>query len=85
MVTCGLIDQWTDQWMDQWTDIPTDGWTNGWTMFLFYTDAINASENDDFPKDFAILQSITDQWTNGPTDQQTNGWTYPFTKMQKSI
>ena len=47
-------DKWVDGWIDQWTDRPTDRWTNGWKMFLSYTDAIDASEKDDFPTDFSI-------------------------------
>ena len=44
-----------------------------------YTDAIDASENDDFRTDFAIDLAIitkalpTDRRTNGPTDRRTNG------------
>ena len=40
--------------MDQWMDRPMDGWINE-TMFFSYTDAMDASENDDFPKYFAIF------------------------------
>ena len=39
-------------------------------MSLFYTDAIDASKNDDFPRDLAIL---TESIMDGPTDQLTNG------------
>ena len=53
---------------------PTDRWTNGWKMFLSHTDAIDASEKDDFPTDFSILNTVTDQWTDGPT--------YPLIEMQ---
>ena len=52
---------------DEWMDGPMDGWTNGWTMFLSHTDVIDASENDDFPTDFAIFTKA--QWTNPQTDQ----------------
>jgi len=48
----------------------TYAWTNGWTMFLFYTDAIDASENDDFHTDFAL--SIKALRTNRPTDRRTD-------------
>ena len=41
--------------MDKCTDRLIDGWTNGWAMFLFYTDAMGASNNDNFSTDFAIF------------------------------
>ena len=46
----------TNGWMDGYTNDhrPTDRWTNGWKMFLSHTDAIDASEKDDFPTDFSI-------------------------------
>ena len=68
-----------DGLIDDWMYRPTDGWTNGWTMFHSDTDAIDASENDDFATDFAIFTKAlrTNRWTNrqtnGPTDRQTNG------------
>ena len=66
----------TDGWMDKWME----GWTNGWTMFLSYTDAIEASETDDLPTDFAFFTKAlpTDRRTNGPTDR----WTYPHLEMR---
>ena len=51
-----------DGCMDGQMDRPTDGWTNGWTLFLSHTDAIDASENNDFPTDL----------NNEPTNQQTD-------------
>ena len=55
-------------------DRPMDGWinerTSEWTMFFSYTDAMDASENDDFPTDFAIFTKALG--TNGPTDQWTD-------------
>ena len=60
--------------MDQWMDRPMDGWinerTSEWTMFFSYTDAMDASENDDFPTDFAIFTKALG--TNGPKDQWTD-------------
>ena len=51
-------------------DRPMDGWinerTSEWTMFFSYTDAMDASENDDFPTDFAIFTQALG--TSGPTD-----------------
>ena len=46
-------------------------------MFSFCTDAIEASENDDFPTDFAIFTKTLR--INGPTDQQTDGPTDGYT------
>ena len=54
-------------------DGPMDGWTNGWTMFLSYTDAIDASKNDDFLTDFAIITKALR--TNQRMDRQTDGHT----------
>ena len=47
-----------------------DSWVNGRTKVLFCTDVIDASENDDFPTDFAFFTKALpmDQQTNGPTD-----------------
>ena len=60
--------------MAQWTDRTIDGWINGWksewTMFLSYTDAMDASKNDGFLSDFAIFTKALG--TDGPTDQQTD-------------
>ena len=58
------------------TDIPIDGWTNGWTLLIFYTEAIDASGNADFPTDLAIYKSITNKPANGPTDQRTDIHSY---------
>ena len=69
-----------DGQMDQWTSGWTYEWTNGWTMFLSYTDAIDASENDDFPTDSAFFTKALP--TNGPMDQRTNKRTYPLTEMR---
>ena len=44
------------------------GWTNGQIMFLSYTDAIDASESDDFPTDLTILKKHY-----RPKDQSTDG------------
>ena len=80
----GPMDRQTNRWMDQWTDRPIEGWTNGWanglTLFLFCRDAIDASENDDGPTDFAFLTKTlpTDQPTDGPTDERT----YPIIEMR---
>ena len=88
MVTDGRTDQLMDRLMD--------GWTNEWTNKPFYTDAMDASENDDFPTDFAIFTKSlrtnrpTDQGTNGTMDKQTNrsidqrfdGQTYPIKEMR---
>ena len=41
--------------MKQWTERQTEGGTNGWTMFLSYTDALDAFENDSFPTDYAFF------------------------------
>ena len=63
-----------------------DGWTNGWTMFLPYTDAIEASEKDDFLTYFLLFAKAlqTEQPTDQKTNQQTNGpmdqWTNQPTK-----
>ena len=54
-------------------------------MSLFDTDAIDASENDDIPRDLAILtksimDGVTDQLTNRPMDghshQKNSLWFY---------
>ena len=50
MVTVGRRDGWTDEMMGLWSDRPT----NGWTMFLSYTNAIDATEYD-FVTDLAIF------------------------------
>ena len=70
--------------MDQWMDRPMDEWinerTSEWTMFFSYTDAMDASENDDFPTDFAIftealgINGPTDQWTDIPSYR--DAWTH---------
>ena len=79
-----VTDGWMDRLMDQWTDTPTDGLT----MFLSHTDAMDISENNDFPTDFVFFTKAlpTDQWmeqqTNRPTDQWTNGQTYPLIEMR---
>ena len=52
------------------TDGQTDGWTNGWTMFLSYTDAIDASDYDDLPTEFAFFTKALR--TDGRMDQRTN-------------
>jgi len=69
----------------------TNGWTNGWTdmwiegqmdgQLCSHTDAIVASENDDFPTDFAFLQKLN-QPTDKPTDGPTNRRTYPLIEMR---
>ena len=70
-----VTDRVTDRRMDQWNCRPMDGWTNGWTMFLSHTAVIDASENDDFPTDFAFFtkalptDGLTDGWTDGPMDE----------------
>ena len=56
--------------MHRWTD----EWPNGWTMFLFCTDAVNASENADFSRDFAIFTKVS--------DRRTDGMTNPLKEMQ---
>ena len=61
--------QMTNGWTNLWTDRQMKRWTNGQTMSLFDTDAIDASENDDIPRDLAI---ITKSIMDGPTDQLTN-------------
>ena len=67
-------DGWSNRWMDQQMDGPIDGWTNGWTMLISHTDATDASENDDFPSNFASFINAlpTDQQTNQPTDRLTD-------------
>ena len=50
-----------------------DGWTNGQTMFHSNTYAIGASENDDFPTNFAIFTKAL--WAVGQMDQPTDGQT----------
>ena len=66
--------------MAQWTDRTIDGWINGWksewTMFLSYTDAMDASKNDGFLSDFAIFTKVL-----GTRDQQTNKRTYPLIEI----
>ena len=69
MVTDRLMDQLTDRWMDR----PMDGWNNRWTDIPLYRDAIYATENDDFPTDFAIFTKLLQ--TNQQTDRRTNRWT----------
>ena len=60
--------------MDGWTNKPKDGKINEWTVFLSYTDTIEASKNDDFPTDFAMFTEAlrtsrqTNRQTYGPTD-----------------
>ena len=49
-------------------------------MFLCDTDAIDASENDNFLTDFAIFSKALR--TNGPTDGPTDGRTYPLIEMR---
>ena len=44
--------------------------TSEWTVFFSYIDAMDASENDDFPTDFAIFTKALG--TNGPTDRWTD-------------
>ena len=60
------------------TKRPTNGWTNGWNkgwkMFLSHTNAINASENDDFQLIYQFLQKH-----NGSMDLE---WTWPLTEMR---
>ena len=56
----------TDGWMDGSMDGWIDGGTNGWTMLIFYTDAIDASDNDDLSTDFAFFTKAL------PTDQPTD-------------
>ena len=55
-------------------DRPMDGWNNRWTDIPLYKDAIYATENDDFPTDFAIFTKplLTDQQTDQPTDGRTD-------------
>ena len=61
--------QMTNGWTNLWTDRQMKRWTNRQKMSLFHTDAIDASENDDIPRDLAI---ITKSIMDGPTDQLTN-------------
>ena len=62
----------------------TNRWTNGWTIFLSYTDAIEASENDDFLTALAFLSKAlpSDQPMDQRTNRPTNGWTYPIIEMR---
>ena len=73
------MDQRIDKTIDGWTK----GWTNEWLMSLSCTDAIDASENDDFLTDFSIFTKAL--WTDAPSDQCTNGLmdqqTYPLIEM----
>ena len=55
----GMDDGRMDQWMDGLMDRP-----------ISYTDAIRASENDDFPTDFAIFLKASR--TYGPTNRLIN-------------
>ena len=63
-------------------DQPTDGLTSGWTMFISYTDAIDASVNNEFLTDFAIFTKALqmDGRTIGRMDQLQS---YPLIEMQK--
>ena len=68
----------TDGVTDQRTERPIYGWINGWINIPSYTDAIDASEKDDFQKDSAFFQNHygrTDQWTDGQTNGPTIGRT----------
>ena len=58
------MDGQTNGWIDQWLDN---------AMFLFHTDAMNASKNNDFPTHFAIFTNAlqTNQRTDGPTKGHT--------------
>ena len=57
--------------------IATNGWINGWTKLLYYTDAKNASENNDFQTDLAIFTKALqmDRPTEQRTNRRTNQWT----------
>ena len=57
--------------MDQWMDRPMDGWINE-TMFFSYTDAMDASENDDFPTDYPIFTKALG--TNRPMDSHATSY-----------
>ena len=57
----GSMDGWIDGWMDQWMD-----------NVSLPQDAIDASEKDDLPTDFAFLTKAL------PTDRRTNGRTHPL-------
>ena len=56
-----------DGLIDGWIYRPTDGWINGWTIYFSDTDAIDASENDDFLTELAIFTKAlrTNRMTNG--------------------
>ena len=45
------------------------------------TNAIEASDNDDFPTYFAIFKKTV--WTNGSTERRTKQWIHPHREMQK--
>ena len=80
-----VMDRLMDQLMDRWMDRSMDGWNNRWTDIPLYKDAIYATENDDFPTDFAIFtkplwtNQWTNQWTNRETDQPTDRHSTLFT------
>ena len=65
--TDGQTNGQTDKWMDGPMDGPMD---RQCFSLIRYTYAINTSENDDFPTDFAFFTKALpmDQQTNGPTD-----------------
>ena len=66
-----------DQWIGKQVAGGTNGWINGWTMFLSYTIVLDASENENFPTDFALFTKAlqTDQSTDGPINGRIYQWT----------
>ena len=65
-----------DQWMDRQKDRWANRWNNEWKMFLYHTDATDASENDDFPTDVVIFQKA--RRTGGPTDRKNRRTNQPM-------
>ena len=58
----------TNGWRDIWIDGPMDGHCkNGLAIFLSYSDAIDVTENDDFPTDIVFFFFTKALPTIGPT------------------
>ena len=85
---CNFFNVVTNRWTDGPMDRQTNWWSNGCTMFLLYTNAMDASKMLIYHQILLFLQKHygpTHRRTDGPMDQRTNGRTNPLIEMRWRI